>query len=280
MNTVGIELPEALILARQMNKELKGKIIGRAHLKDYASLLRMGFINLEPDDFEARLIKKSIDSVTAKGKWIFVKLKPDMHFLLGEMMGKVLYHSSQNTIPDKYHLRLDFTDNTHLTVRVSFYGFILAVTDNELKKRKYPGNLGLSPIDDKEFTFQAFNDILEESSTKMIKAVLLNQWKIAGIGNGYLQDILFKVKIHPKRKVIDISEKERIDLHNAIKETLNEAIQLGGRETEYDLYNNPGGYKPILDAHMKGKPCPKCGTVIEKLNVLGSSSYICPSCQK
>jgi len=87
MNKMGIELPEALILAKQMNEELKGKIIDRAHLKDYASLFRMGFINLEPNDFEARLVKKSIDSVTAKGKWISVALKPDMRLLLGENDG-------------------------------------------------------------------------------------------------------------------------------------------------------------------------------------------------
>lgn len=277
---MGVELPEAVILAKQMNEELKGKIIDGAHLKNYVSLHRMGFINLEPNDFEARLITKSIDSVTTKGKWIFVTLKPEMHLLLGELMGKVLYHSSRDLTPDKYHLKLEFEDNTFLTVRVNFLGFILAVTDNELKTRKYPGKLGLSLIDDKKFTFQVFNDILEESSTKMIKAVLLNQWKIAGIGNGYLQDILFKAKIHPKRKVSDISEDERTHLYYAIKETLGEAIRLGGRETEYDLYNKPGGYKTILGKHRKGKPCPECGTVIEKLNVLGSSSYVCPSCQK
>lgn len=118
---MGIELPEALILAKQMNEELNGKIIDRAHLKDYASLLRMGFINPEPNDLEARLVKKSIDSVTAKEKWISVALKPDMRLLLGEMMGKVLYHSSQDSIPSKYHLKLEFEDNTFLTVRISFY---------------------------------------------------------------------------------------------------------------------------------------------------------------
>lgn len=67
--------------------------------------------------------------------------------------------------------------------------------------------------------------------------------EIAGIGNSYLQGILFKAKIHPKRKVVDISENDRKDLFNAIKEILNEAIRLGEREDEYDLYNKPGGYK-------------------------------------
>lgn len=277
-----LELPEALTIAKQMNEVLKGKMIERAHLTNCDYLIRMRFVNLAPKDFEARLIGKSIDSVTAGGKWIFAKLKPDMHLLLGEITGRVLYHTSQDTIPAKYNLKLDFGDDTYLTVGIRFLGFILAVTDEELRKRKYPGDLGLSPVDDKEFTFENFNNILSSRSNENIKSVITTRGRenIAGIGNSYLQEILFKAKIHPKRKVKDLSEKERIDFYTAIKETLNEAIRLGGRETEYDLYNNPGGYKSIIGAHMKGKPCPKCGTSIEKLNVMGSSSYVCPSCQR
>jgi formamidopyrimidine-DNA glycosylase len=61
-------------------------------------------------------------------------------------------------------------------------------------------------------------------------------------------------------------------------QTMNKAVRLGGRDTEYDLYDSPGSYRVILDKRMKGKPCPECGT-IEKLNVLGSTCYVCPSCQ-
>lgn len=275
------ELPEVLKLAKQMNDELKGKVITSAHLSDEsASLLKMGFIHPLPRELEASFKKKTIDSVTGKGKWIFVKLKPEEYLLLGEITGKVLYHSDKETMPKKYHLKLEFADGSFLSVQVSFYGFIKVVKEEDLRVHRYPGKLGVSPIDEKEFTFQKFNDIFNEYGSKIVKYVLLDQTKIAGIGNGYVQDILFKAKIHPKRKAADIHENERKILYTAIKETLNKAIRLGGSEQEYDLFGNLGGHKRILDASMKGKPCPNCGTTIEKLNVLGSSSYICPTCQK
>lgn len=275
------ELPEILRLAEQMNGELKGKVIVSAHLSDEsASLLKMGFIYPQPRELEAILAKKTVDSVTGEGKWLYIKLKPEKYLLLGEISGKILYHRDKKTLPEKYHLKLNFADGSFLTVQVSFYGFIKVFKEEELETQRYPGKLGLSPVDANEFTFQKFSHILDEYGNKIAKYVLLDQTKIAGIGNGYLQDILFKAKIHPKRKIVEISENERRFLYDSICGTLNEAVRLGGSRQEYDLYGNLGGYKRILDANMKGKPCPRCGTAIEKLNVLGSSSYTCPNCQK
>ncbi|MFB0509562.1 MAG: DNA-formamidopyrimidine glycosylase family protein [bacterium] len=276
---MGLELPEVLTIAQQMNKELKGKKIKNAILKNYDSLLRMGFIKPQPRKLEARLVKKSINSIFGEGKWLFVQLKPEMQLVLGEILGKILFHKTKDTIPPKYNLLLEFENNTFLAVIIYFYGFIMAVSQKELKQLKYPGELGISPLD-KKFTFQKFNEILQESEKEIIKAVLLDQEKIAGIGNSYLQDILFRAKIHPKRKVVDINIGERKALFNAIKKTLKEALKLGGRDCEFDLYNKPGGYKPTLDKNMKDKPCPQCGAKIAKLNVLGSTSYVCLSCQK
>jgi formamidopyrimidine-DNA glycosylase len=276
---MGLELPEVLTLTEQMNKELKGKRIANAVLKNYDSLLKMGFIKPKPKELEARLINKTIRSVNGDGKWLFIQLKPEMKLVLGEILGKILYHSSNDTIPPKYNLLLEFEDNTYLTVIINFYGFIMAVNDNELKQLKYPGKLGLSPLDDKKFTFKKFNDILNESEKEIIKAVLLDQRRIAGIGNSYLQDILFRAKIHPKRKAADIDAEERKVLFNAITKTLKKALHLGGRDNEFDLYNKPGEYKPILDKNIKNKPCPECGKKIEKINVLGSSCYLCSACQ-
>lgn len=276
-----LELPEILNLAKQMDQELRGKVIASAHLSDdCASLLKMGFISPPPRELEANLTNKTIDSVVGKGKWLYIRFESRKYLLLGEIGGKILHHQAEDLPPKKYHLKLDFADGSFLTVQISFYGFMKAVKEEELEAHRYPGKLGLSPVDDKEFTFQTFNDILDEESKKIVKYVLLDQRKIAGIGNGYLQDILFKAKIHPKRKASDISENERIHLYRSIRETLKEAIRLGGSESSYDLHGSPGGYKRVLGEHMKGKPCPRCGTTIEKLNVLGSSSYICPSCQR
>jgi formamidopyrimidine-DNA glycosylase len=240
----------------------------------------MGFVNVAPDVFETRLKGKSIDSIASRGKWIFVKLQPSMNLVLGEIIGKVLYHAPEDAPLDRFNLRLQFTDNSRLTVSISFYGFILAVTDAEREDRRYPGRLGVSPVDDEEFTFERFRRILHENTGKMAKYVLLEQKSIAGIGNGYLQDILLKAKIHPKRKANEIDKGEERALFTAAKETLKEAVRLGGSELERDLFDKPGGYRRILGEHMKGRACPFCGTPIEKLNILGSSSYVCPSCQK
>ena len=102
---------------------------------------------------------------------------------------------------------------------------------------------------------------------------------VCGIGNGYLQDILFRAKLSPKRKVPDISPDERMRLRGAIAETMTEAIEKGGRDTERDLYGRPGRYVPILDRRAVDTPCPDCGTPIEKMSYLGGSCYVCPSCQ-
>ena len=108
---------------------------------------------------------------------------------------------------------------------------------------------------------------------------MISEPGVAGVGNGYLQDILFRAKIHPKRRVVDISEPERRALYDATRETLGQAAELGGRDTERDLYNKRGKYVRILDSRTKGNPCPECGTPIEKTQYLGGAAYFCPSCQ-
>lgn len=273
------ELPDVLVVARQMNNELLGKKIVAAQFNE------KGYYNLPKKAFEAALIGKTIGPATGQGKWLLVKLEPNRYLQLGFHTGHILYHTNQETIPKKFTLKVDFADNTVLTIRNYGMSFIRIVKDEELGKFKYLGTwygkLGISPIDEKEFTFKAFNNILEEDNTKLIKDILtVDQSKIAGIGNGYFQEIIFKAKIHPKRKAEELSEEERKALYNAIREVLSEAIRLGGKDDVFDLYGKKGGYRKILGAHALGKPCPDCGTAIERLNLLGSRTYYCPSCQK
>jgi formamidopyrimidine-DNA glycosylase len=84
---------------------------------------------------------------------------------------------------------------------------------------------------------------------------LLQQDQIAGLGNGYLQDILFKAWLHPARKASEISEQERQELYRAIREVIGEAIRPDGSQFEVDLFNHPGSYHRLMTEHMKGHPC-------------------------
>lgn len=94
-----------------------------------------------------------------------------------------------------------------------------------------------------------------------------------------MQDILFNAKIHPKRKVKTLSNKEKDKLYISIKSVLTEMIEKGGRDTEKDLFGNNGGYITKLSKNTAGKPCSNCGSKIKK-NYMGGSIYYCSKCQK
>ena len=114
-----------------------------------------------------------------------------------------------------------------------------------------------------------------------IKAFLLNQARIAGIGNVYIQDPLFKARVHPLRKIDSLSDDEVEALWRAMRETLQESVDLGGSAWEMDLYGQKGRWATsyFLVAYREGKPCPECGTPVEKIKTGSTSGFICPQCQ-
>jgi formamidopyrimidine-DNA glycosylase len=115
-----------------------------------------------------------------------------------------------------------------------------------------------------------------------IKPFLLNQKRIAGIGNVYVQDPLFKAGIHPLRRIDTLSNDEVAALWWAIRETLQEGIDRGGSVWEFNLYGEKGGWDDsfLLVGYREGHPCPACGTTVVKIKTGSTSSYICPECQR
>ena len=122
-------------------------------------------------------------------------------------------------------------------------------------------------------------DGYERRDKDSIKTWFINGKSVVGIGNGMLQDILFRARIHPTRRVSSITTDERKALHRTVRETMREAIALGGRTTEKDIYGEPGRYQPTMDRYAKGEPCPECGTAVEAMKYLGGTCYVCPTCQ-
>jgi formamidopyrimidine-DNA glycosylase len=270
-----IELPEALTIAGQMNHELKGKRIESGNQGN--STHKFVWYNRKPEEYEEILAGKTIGEVTTNGNWISAHLTPGFALLLGDMGGRVIFHQDADTLPERYHFMLTFEDYTYLTVTIQMWGFIKLLDESEAANQRRK----LTPISD-EFTYDHFKQLVEdyeEKHKKSIKYFMISKSGISGIGNSYLQDILFRAKIHPKRLVADISDGETRKLYDAIRETMKEAVELGGRYDERDLHNNPGGYVRILDSKARGNPCRECGTPIEKIQYLGGASYFCPSCQ-
>jgi formamidopyrimidine-DNA glycosylase len=279
---MSIELPEAKILAEQMNKELRGKRIKNYHLQDIERLQRIGMMDKDTKSFN-QLVDGKVELVTSRGNVIRVKLNNGMNLILGpEYGGEIFYHKSGKTVPKKFHLKVDFSDDTVLTVRLTSMGLIHAYKDHDLERSyvyRRDFNPDVLPPIDEEFTFERFSKLLADNK-RMLKSVLVGKDAIVvGLSNSAFQDIIYRARLHPKRKASELSENERQALYDAIRLVLEERIQLNGKDQFYDLYGNQGGYMPAMGPNMKQQSCPICGAAIEKLSVGGGHVYFCPNCQ-
>jgi formamidopyrimidine-DNA glycosylase len=115
-----------------------------------------------------------------------------------------------------------------------------------------------------------------------IKTFLLDQSRVAGIGNVYVQDPLWKARIHPLRPINTLTDGEIEALYRALHDTLQQSIDLGGSHWEQNLYGEHGRWDSsyFLVAYREGAPCPACGTAVVKIKTGSTSSHICPNCQR
>jgi formamidopyrimidine-DNA glycosylase len=96
----------------------------------------------------------------------------------------------------------------------------------------------------------------------------------------YSQEALYRARIHPKRRVQSLTSDEVVALHGAIRDVIHEAMEAGGRATERDLFDRPGGFVPAVSKATEGTPCPVCGTAIVDARLGGGGKYyVCPGCQ-
>jgi formamidopyrimidine-DNA glycosylase len=268
------ELPEIVVIARQMNKEIAGKRIVDIEVRQPKNL------NMPVRDFVRRVKGKTVNNVSSKGKWVFIKLDPTYYMLINRgMNADILYFTPGKKLPEKYQFKLSFIDKTGFTIKFQWFGYIHLLHEIDLSKHKMTARLGIS-VESKEFTLEHFRTLLSKKKGR-IKSFLIDQKNVAGIGNVYIQDILFKAKLHPDRQIKTLSEKELVALYNAIREVLDRSIQLGGLAYEKDFYGRNGRFtmRRFLVGYKTGKLCPVCGTAIEKIRTGSTASYICPKCQ-
>jgi formamidopyrimidine-DNA glycosylase len=278
---MSIELPEAKILAEQMNHELRGKRVKSFLVKDCERLQRIGMMDKDLTSFN-QLVDGKIETVASRGNVIHVKLDNGTNLILGpEYGGEIFYHTDAANVP-RFHLRVDFSDGTLLTVRLTSMGVIQVLGNDELErsyvyKRDFDPTK-LSPTDE-EFTFERFSKRMADHN-KMLKSVLVGKDAIlVGVSNSTFQDILYRARLHPKRKASELNTEENRSLYDAIRLVLKERIRLNGKDQFHDLYGKQGGYTSAMGPNMKQQTCPQCGTSIEKLSLGGGHVYLCPNCQ-
>ena len=264
------EAPEITVLANQMQAELVGKtLVG-------ADVLQPKCLNTSPQDFADGLMGAKIVAVTHRGKWILVETTKGWLLLNLGMGGEILL-VTRDTLPEKYRLILDFDDDSSLAINHWWFGQAHFVPPGALDTHKMTAKLGPNAL---ELTHDDFRELLR-GRRGGIKSFLLNQSRVAGIGNVYVQDPLFEARVHPLRKISSLSVDEVEALWRAIRETLQESIDLGGSTWEMDLHGRKGRWDQSCFhvAYREGQPCPVCETTVEKIKTGSTSGFICPQCQ-
>ncbi len=266
------EIPEIASRAREMNQALPGKRIGHIEVIQPKSL------NLPTEDFYKALVDAVIEEVTYHGKWIKVRTTRGWLLLNMGMGGEILL-TSREKMPVKYRLAFDFTDGTCLAINFWWFGYAYYSELDGLHTIAMIAKLGPTVLDLSEDEFSAL--VKEQKPGMRIKDFLLDQSRVAGIGNAYIHDILFLAGLHPLRKILTLSDADISCLYTAVRRGLEPSLAKGGAFYETNLFGQKGGFemKDILIGYREGNPCPVCGESIEKIRTGSTSSFICPGCQ-
>jgi formamidopyrimidine-DNA glycosylase len=274
-----IELPEATIIAEQIDRQLRGKRIRAAVAA--SSPHKFAFMTGTPEEYQGWLADRTITGSRPYGSNLIVLLDNGFELVLGGGGERILYHPSGDTVPKKHQLLLTLDDDSYLSVSVQGWGSVQVFAPDTKEAVSWPVPKGPSPLD-AAFTWDYFRGLvaqLEPEDKHSVKYALISEPGVWGVGNGYLQDILFAARRHPRRRMVDVSPDELSGLHAAIVDVMRRGLIAGGRDTERDLYDQQGKYVRLMDSRTVGKPCPVCGTAIEKISFLGGACYFCSQCQ-
>ena len=253
-----------------MNAELVGKTIAGVEV------LQPKCLNVPPETFAEALTGARLLAVTSRGKWIFVETDRGWLLLNLGMGGEILL-TSRATLPEKHRLVFDFTDGACLSVNFWWFGYAHYVRPGELADHGMTAGLGPNALDLSADDLAA----LLRGRKGRVKVLLLDQDMMAGIGNSYVHDILFRARLHPLRPAAGLTPGEVAALASGIQDVLRLSITKGGAFYEVNLYGEKGGFTldDILIGYKEGQPCPVCGTTIAKIKTGSTSSFICPRCQ-
>lgn len=272
-----LEIPEAQTIARQLKETIAGKTIASAAAA--ASPHGFAWYFGDPAAYGELLAGRTITDTAAYGGRPEIWAE-DMRLSFGDGVN-VRYLDAGAKRPAKHQLLLEFGDGSAVCCTVQMYGDLWAFPDGMNQDFYYTvAKEKPSPLSD-AFDAAYFANLLTDETKKLsVKAFLATEQRIPGLGNGVLQDILWRAKIHPKRKLNTLSDNEYETVFTAVKSLLSEMTEKGGRDTEKNLYGNPGGYKTVMSKKNDGMPCPECGGLIQRMAYLGGNVYVCECCQK
>jgi formamidopyrimidine-DNA glycosylase len=274
------ELPEVETIRRDLEKEALGKRVKSVEVTGLRSIRR----HASKKQFISRIEGQKVEAVSRRGKNLLIDLGDDLLVVHLGMSGQLLKATPKDAPIKHTHVVITFTQGGQLRyVDARTFGELYVVAKETLADEAPElTELGFDPVDD----VMSWNDFGARLVAKkaQLKAVLMDQKFVAGIGNIYSDEILWEAGLRYDRPSNTLSIQEVRRLYRAIGEVLNEAIKQRGSsladETYRDLYGAIGGYQLLHNVYARdGQPCKRCRHAISKAKYGGRSTFYCPSCQ-
>jgi formamidopyrimidine-DNA glycosylase len=282
------ELPEVETIARQLHT----LVVGR-RISEFVSHWHRVTEPLPAKHFAARLLGRRITAVGRRGKFVVLELDGDEALIVSlRMTGQLLFREAGAAADRFVRAALSFDDGTLLRFADTRKFGRMAIVDRadladvHREKRTVGAplhrSLGIEPLS-RRFTVRWLATMLKRRSRAAIKPLLLDQREIAGVGNIYDIEALWRAKIHPLRTAGSLKPAEVARLHEAIRWVLRKGIRYGGasRRDYVDARGNEGRMQREFNVYGRaGEPCPRCGRAVVRTVVGGRGTFHCPRCQR
>lgn len=272
------ELPEVETVRKSLVELVVGKRI-KDVIVGWPKIIKKP---LEFEQFQDALRDQTILDIDRRGKFLIFLL--DDYALVSHLRMEGNYSVRDHNDPEEKHTHIifKFIDGTELRYRdVRKFGTMHLFTKGMEHTELPLAKLGPEPFDS-AFTRKYLKDKFMKTE-RVIKSVLLDQTIVTGLGNIYVDEVLFRSGIHPERIAKTLNDEEVALLHEQAAATLKESIQAGGSSvnTYMNSHGESGTYQEQLLVYgKKGEACKKCGTPLEKIKVAGRGTHFCSACQK
>jgi formamidopyrimidine-DNA glycosylase len=271
------ELPEVETIRRQLAPALEGRRLERVAVLD-----PRWCEPAPPEAVEDALRGRRVERLGRRGKYLIASVEDDIHLVMHlRMTGNLLLRDDAE---EPSHLRVRFeldSGQRLLFVDVRRFGTGDVLLGSDALAEYFASRLGVEPLGP-DFTADALR-ALARGRRQPVKAFLLTQERVAGVGNIYADEALFRARIHPLRAVGTLKRAQVEALRDAVVETLEQGIDAKGASID-DYRHIDGAEGSFQDRFLvysrAGEPCPRCGTPIQKLRAAGRGTYVCPSCQR
>jgi formamidopyrimidine-DNA glycosylase len=268
------ELPEVETIRRHLAPHVDGRTLERLEIHDARWSLP-----LAPRELAAAVQGRRIERLGRRGKYLVWELEDEAYLLLHlRMTGTLLLNPPER--PPHTRVTFDLGDDRLEFVDPRRFGTGELALGGEALDAFFAKRLGVEPFE-AEFTGERMHELATRCRAP-IKAMLLDQKRIAGVGNIYADEALFRARIHPLRRADRLNRKQTAALRDAVVETLNLGIESKG--ATIDDFRDPegvsGSFQDRFLVHLReGEPCVRCGRPVRKLRAAGRGTYVCERCQ-